>query len=805
MSVLKLAPNFGQKSEVLFKLAVIFGKTYQLDQAINYFKLAMFESTETTGANRRLDIQTKMGICYLEKKEYGEALKCFELALSVSDQNLHTFQHIAWCEFLMEKYTQALEHINKAIALKDSDGDGYYIKGRILFATEKYGEAKEAFKRALTINPNKAVYLGSLGILNCLTKNDPEAFDNFLKATQFDSNIAETWFNIGLLYEAHEQNAEASIAYQKAIEVVPDFAPALTRKEIISTASTAKSSLPQFIFPEFRVFDVMVPLKSYLNNPKIKKALEPSIMQTGQPTTMMRNIFSDSSLPPPEDNLRLTPAAVRVNEDDKEHPTETKPREEKKQPIKEKKKENTEEHREISLPVTTQPEKPEPKHEQKQPTLEPTKEYYPSKVTQPVTMVTPQTAYLAMPKAIRPIPTPASSQPPIVSQPTVPVQTSSMHPSAPNQIPIPQQPTSAQFDMTSQYQYNASTQPSSISGSLGTVQQVQQMAQLFQMAINQLQQMSVSQSMGQSTQIPQGQPMPQMPPTGFPSNPHPAQAQYMNFLGQLMQLSQQPQFQSQLQNLINYINMMIQLSNTCMPSSYYPNYNMMPSKNPYPQNVPFVSSAPSMSRPVQQAPNEPPPPYQYPSMPRGSMPPNYGIHNFSQMHRPDAPSTTPSMPGNSARPSYQPTDQSHQYAHQELPQASSHAQDQADPTPIMPTRPIPQHPRVVPGLRPPTVRQPIRVPGRQNVLEDLIKVVGSENKGTRSQGFQRAGQEYYGQEYEDKMEECRNVVKFSMSPQKIEGEFYNKRRQPEADMGREEMVNCDQSNLVKRYKGDQNE
>lgn len=804
MSVLKLAPNFGQKSEVLFKLAVIFGKTYQLDQAINYFKLAMLESTGTAGANRRLDIQTKMGICYLEKKEYGEALKCFEVALSISDQNFHSFQHIAWCEFLMEKYTQALEHINKAIALKDSDGDGYYIKGRILLATTKYSEAKEAFNRALVINPNKAVYLGSLGILNCLTKSDPEAFENFLKATQLDSNIAETWFNIGLLYEAHEQSTEASIAYQKALEVVPDFTPAYSRKEAIAAPPTARSSLPQFIFPEFRVFDVMVPLKSYLNNPKIKKALEPSMMQTGQPTTMMRNIFSDSSLPPPEDNLRLTPAAVRVNEDDKERLAETKAREEKKQPVKEKKKENVEEHREIPLPVTTQPEKPEPKHEQKPPSLEPTKEHHPSKVTQPGAMAAPQATYLAVPKAIRPVPSSSSSQPQMPSQPTVPAQVPSMHPSAPTQIPIPQQPTPNQFDTTSQYQYNVQAQPPSISGSMGSMQQIQQMAQLAQMALGQLQQMPTGQSMGQSSQIPQGQPMSQMPPTGFPSNPHSAQAQYMNFLGQLMQLSQQPQFQSQLQNLMNYFGMMNQLSNTYMPPSYHQNY-MMPSKNPYPQNVAFGSSAPSMPRPVQQVPNEPQPSYQYSSMPRGSMPSGYGIPNFSQIHRPDTASGVPSMPMNLARPSYQPTDQPHQYAHQEIPQVSPHIQDQVDQTPIMPTRPIPQHPRVVPGLRPPTVKQPIRVPGRQNALDDLMKVAGVDNKGIRPQGFQRAGQEYYGQEYEDKREDCGNVVKLSMSPQKIEGEYYGKRRQPEADIGREGMGNYDQANLGKRYKGDQNE
>ena len=289
MSVLKLAPNFAQKSEVLFKLAVIFGKTYQLDQAINYFKLATLESSGAPAVNRRIDILIKMGICYIEKREYADALRSYEAALGMNDQNCRTLQHIAWCEFLMGKSVAALEHIARAVSLKESDSDGYYIQGRILLATEKYTEAKEAFNRAVLNNQSKAIYLVSLGIVNCLTKLYSEAFDNFLKATHVEQSIPEVWFDIGILYEIHQQFSEAAVAYQRAIEVAPDFTEAINRKQAISSELGAKPPLPQFLHPEFRVADTMVPLKSFINNQKVKKASEPCL--AGQLPTQPPNLI----------------------------------------------------------------------------------------------------------------------------------------------------------------------------------------------------------------------------------------------------------------------------------------------------------------------------------------------------------------------------------------------------------------------------------------------------------------------------------------------------------------------------------
>ena len=278
MSVLKLAPNFAQKNEVLYKLAVIFGKTYQLDQAINYFKMASVESGGATGTSRRFDIQIKMGICCFEKKDLSEALKCFESAVSMDEQNCRALQHLAWCEFALNRHSSALEHITKAISFKDSDPDSHYIHGRILLATEKLGEAKEALSKAISRGQPKVVYYGSLGVLNCLAKSYSEAFDNFLKATHIDSLVSDIWFDIGILYEIHQQYSEALVAYQRALDVTPDYPEATARKHAVATDQQAATPLPHFVHPDFHVADSMVPQKSFMNNAKIKRASEPALV-----------------------------------------------------------------------------------------------------------------------------------------------------------------------------------------------------------------------------------------------------------------------------------------------------------------------------------------------------------------------------------------------------------------------------------------------------------------------------------------------------------------------------------------------
>lgn len=68
MAVLKMSPNFYQKSEVLYKLGMIYAKTNQIDQAISYFQNSILTNIFTI--KRKIDTLLKIGILYEEQGEH---------------------------------------------------------------------------------------------------------------------------------------------------------------------------------------------------------------------------------------------------------------------------------------------------------------------------------------------------------------------------------------------------------------------------------------------------------------------------------------------------------------------------------------------------------------------------------------------------------------------------------------------------------------------------------------------------------------------------------------------------------------
>jgi len=110
MAVLKMSPNFYQKSEVLSRLGYIFARTNDISNAIVYFENSII--TNTFNNKRKADILIKIGILHEEKNELGQAQKSYENALAIEPENPVIYQHLAWVFFLQGNYAQAIEHAN---------------------------------------------------------------------------------------------------------------------------------------------------------------------------------------------------------------------------------------------------------------------------------------------------------------------------------------------------------------------------------------------------------------------------------------------------------------------------------------------------------------------------------------------------------------------------------------------------------------------------------------------------------------------------------------------------------------------
>lgn len=129
MAVLKMSPNFYQKSEVLSRLGYIFARTNDIPNSILYFQNSI--STNAFNNKRKADILIKIGILNEEKNDLVNAQKSYEAAQAIDAENSSIFQFLAWCNYLQGNYPVAIDHANKANEKDPDNNNTQYILARI--------------------------------------------------------------------------------------------------------------------------------------------------------------------------------------------------------------------------------------------------------------------------------------------------------------------------------------------------------------------------------------------------------------------------------------------------------------------------------------------------------------------------------------------------------------------------------------------------------------------------------------------------------------------------------------------------
>lgn len=140
LAVLKMSPNFYQKSEVLSRLGMIYARTNQIDNSIQNFILSL--QGNTFPPKWKIDIHIKIGILYEEKKLFELAQSQYESALAQeTEPNLHLTQHLALNLFHQGKYQDSLQWLYQADQIRQDDPDTQYIKARIYQEQDMLDEA----------------------------------------------------------------------------------------------------------------------------------------------------------------------------------------------------------------------------------------------------------------------------------------------------------------------------------------------------------------------------------------------------------------------------------------------------------------------------------------------------------------------------------------------------------------------------------------------------------------------------------------------------------------------------------------
>lgn len=133
------------------------------------------------------------------------------------------YMSLARQDFEKVHHQEAMELYDAAIAQNPRNKLAWMNKGFHLQSLERFDEALDCFDHALEIDPSNVHALTVRGCSLDMLKRYEEAVGSFLKAIELKADDEWMWYNLGLAYYHNGDNEKAREAFQKAVELKPEF------------------------------------------------------------------------------------------------------------------------------------------------------------------------------------------------------------------------------------------------------------------------------------------------------------------------------------------------------------------------------------------------------------------------------------------------------------------------------------------------------------------------------------------------------------------------------------------------------
>ncbi len=192
-------------------------KVVYLDQSIHEFQAAVRIFP--------LDIAYRdMARCYSLRGDEDNAIVSFQKLrklnhyLDTSDAyNMSASFHNVGIQYLQKKqFEEALEMMDSALVLNPNSLESHNDKGSVLAALTRRNEAIREFQKVIAMNPKFGKAYKNIGI-NFASMNDfPMALNYFIKASECDTLDADNYKYIATIYQALGDAAKAKFNFDKA-------------------------------------------------------------------------------------------------------------------------------------------------------------------------------------------------------------------------------------------------------------------------------------------------------------------------------------------------------------------------------------------------------------------------------------------------------------------------------------------------------------------------------------------------------------------------------------------------------------
>ncbi|MBI3683732.1 MAG: tetratricopeptide repeat protein [Acidobacteria bacterium] len=160
-------------------------------------------------------------------RNYSKAASEFEAALSVCANRAQILLALGQAQVMAQQFEEGIRTFAQLIRLNPSNLNARKLSGDALYLAGKDREAEEMLKSALAIDSNHEPSLYALGRIYYQLNRFPEAVEQFQKVLEADPKSYRAHDNLGLCYDALQQDALALKHFFKALELVmkdhPDY------------------------------------------------------------------------------------------------------------------------------------------------------------------------------------------------------------------------------------------------------------------------------------------------------------------------------------------------------------------------------------------------------------------------------------------------------------------------------------------------------------------------------------------------------------------------------------------------------
>ncbi|MEW6609425.1 MAG: tetratricopeptide repeat protein [bacterium] len=164
------------------------------------------------------------GSLLLEIGRYNEAIMCYDSVLEIAPNYIGAWLDKAKALKKLEKYNEAVECYNNALEINPKDSNAWNNKLDIFIKLDRYTEALECVNSAIEVTPQDAeLWVNKGGILAQLGKF-AEAIECCDRAIDIDPKNSAAWNNKAIFLIGLEKTTEALRCANKAIDLDPKIA-----------------------------------------------------------------------------------------------------------------------------------------------------------------------------------------------------------------------------------------------------------------------------------------------------------------------------------------------------------------------------------------------------------------------------------------------------------------------------------------------------------------------------------------------------------------------------------------------------